>query len=76
MDAARLWRIATWLFAVPCAVLACFLPFLRWVPRFDFDVLGFAWVLVNIPNLACWTLFLLCGGMALYCRFRSLMESQ
>lgn len=71
MDAARLWKFAARLFAVIALALGCVLPFLRWVPQFDFDILGFAWVLTNAHNLACWIFFIMFACMAVYCRIRA-----
>ena len=73
MTPRRLWNIAGLLFAIPAVVAACFLPFLRWVPQASFDILGFAWVLTNAPNLFLWVLVLTFGIAALYCGFRGLL---
>ena len=38
---------------------------LRWEKQADFDILGFMWVLSNIPVLVAWSLFYLFAGFTI-----------
>jgi hypothetical protein len=43
---------------------------IRWAPRIDFDIIGFLWLVQNIPQLALVVLTFFFGGLAVYCWMR------
>jgi hypothetical protein len=55
----KIWRVSAWGFAV--VGVAGGIVFLRlpWVERFDFDILGFAWVFLNAPKLGAFVVMVL-----------------
>jgi hypothetical protein len=72
MSVRKVWSIAAWVITIAAAALGCVLPFLRWAPQFDFDILGFAWLLTNFPNLTAWAAFLVLAALSVYCWARTL----
>lgn len=53
--------------SVPAVALVVYLATLEWIPRLPFDVLGIAWLLMNLPLLAGWVVAALLIGVAVYC---------
>jgi hypothetical protein len=43
---------------------------IRWVPRADFDVVGFLWLIQNAAPLSTMVFLLFCVAAALYCWVR------
>lgn len=43
---------------------------LKWIPRPDFDVLGIAWLFMNLPNLLIWGLLLFTVGGTIVIAFQ------
>jgi hypothetical protein len=44
---------------------------IRWAPRIDFDIIGFLWLLQNIPQLTLVVMTFCTGGIAVHCWLRS-----
>jgi hypothetical protein len=47
----RLYRTAAVLFALLALAPADYAVMLPWEPRVDFDIIGFLWLIQNLPNL-------------------------
>lgn len=51
MDLSAVWRGMAWLFTVLALACAAGIPWLRFQPRVDFDVIGVLWILQNAAPL-------------------------
>ena len=70
----RAYTIVATFFTALTLLLAYWCTRIRWAPRIDFDILGFLWLMQNIPQLMLVTLTLCCGGAAIYWWARRLTE--
>ena len=71
MDVRRTWRGAALFFAAAGAVISLLLLDIKWVPRADFDILGIAWLFMNVVPLGIIAIVILCFSAALYFWVRS-----
>jgi hypothetical protein len=47
---------------------------IRWAPRIDFDILGFLWLVQNIPQLTLVLMTFCFAGLTVYCWMRSAVD--
>jgi hypothetical protein len=62
----RLWNAAAWTFFVIGALSGIVFLRLAWVPRMDFDILGFAWLLLNSGKIGAFVVMVLCFSFSAY----------
>jgi hypothetical protein len=60
------WKVSAWFFlavGVGAGVVCYRIP---WAPRFDFDILGVAWLFLNFGKLGAFALMVLCFLFSAY----------
>lgn len=71
MTATGVYRFGAIVFAGFTLLGIYFLVRLPWAAKVDFDIIGFLWLLENLPKLAVAAGTVFAGAVALYCWVRS-----
>lgn len=70
----RAYTIAAIIFSGLTLALGYWCTRIRWAPRIDFDIIGFLWLVQNIPPLAFVGMTFFFGGVAVYCWVRTAID--
>jgi ABC-type proline/glycine betaine transport system permease subunit len=74
MILSRANTVAAVIFTAIAVVLGYWCTRIRWAPRIDFDIIGFLWLVQNIPQLTLVTVTVFFGGLAVRFWIRSSVD--